>query len=118
MDHLHSESGMQPGVPVVLPSSFSGSPRAMQQDAMAIVSKYGKPDIFLTYTCNPKIHEITENLRDGERSEHRPDLVSRVYKLHLDELLHDIKDRHVLGVPVAHVRVIESRREVCHIVTC
>lgn len=115
MDHLHnsSESNMQPGVPVVLPSSFSGSPRAMQQnyqDAMAIVSKYGKPDLFLTYTCNPNIQEISENLRPGERSEHRPDLVSRVFKLHLTELLHDIKDRHVLGVPVATVHVIEFQK--------
>lgn len=47
MDHLQSEtnSTMQPGVPVVLPSSFSGSPRSMQQnyqDAMAIVAKHGK----------------------------------------------------------------------------
>ena len=66
MDLLHSvtDTAMPPGIPVVLPSSFSGSPRAMQQnyqDAMAIVAKYGKPDLFLTYTCNPKIREITEN---------------------------------------------------------
>ena len=45
MDHLHnhSESDAHAGVPVILPSSFSGSPRAMQQnyqDAMAIVAKY------------------------------------------------------------------------------
>ena len=30
--------------------------------------------------------------------------------LHLVELLHDIKDRHVLGVPVAHVHVIEFQK--------
>jgi len=115
MDHLHNspESSVHPGIPVVLPSSFSGSPRAMQQnyqDAMAIVAKYGKPDLFITYTCNPNTQEITENLRSGERPEHRPDLVSRVYKLHLAQLLHDIKNRHVLGVPVAHVHVIEFQK--------
>lgn len=35
------------GVPVILPSSFIGSPRAMNenyQDSMAIIRKYGKPD--------------------------------------------------------------------------
>ena len=63
------------------------------QDAMAIVAKYGRPDLFLTYTCNPKICEIVGNLRPGERPENRPDLVTRVYKLHLKELLKDIKDR-------------------------
>ena len=48
------------------------------QDAMAIVAKYGKPDLFVTYTCNPKIKDIVENLRDGECAEDRPNLVSRV----------------------------------------
>ena len=115
MDHLHnhSESDAHAGVPVILPSSFSGSPRAMQQnyqDAMAIVAKYGKPDLFVTYTCNPSIRDIVENLRDGERAEHRPDLVARVFHLHLAELLKDIKDRHVLGVPVARVHVIEFQK--------
>ena len=57
--------------------------------------------------CNPKAREITENLRDGQKSEYRPELVSRVFKLHLAELLNDIKNRHVLGVPIAHVHVIE-----------
>ena len=115
MDHLHnhSESDAHAGVPVILPSSFSGSPRAMQQnyqDAMAIVAKYGKPDLFVTYTCNPSIRDIVENLRDGERAEHRPDLVARVFHLHLAELLKDIKDHHVLGVPVARVHVIEFQK--------
>ena len=77
---------------------------------MAIVAKYGKPDLFLTYTCNPKTKEITENLKNGEQAEYRPDLVSRVFKLHLAELLNDIKNRHVLSVPVAHVHVIEFQK--------
>ena len=57
-----------------------------------------------------KVREITENLRDGQKSEYRPDLVSRVFKLHLAELLNDIKNRHVLGVPIAHVHVIEFQK--------
>nr|CDJ83292.1 uncharacterized protein LOC100903664 [Haemonchus contortus] len=48
---------------IILPSSFPGSPRAMvqsYQDAMAIVAKYGKPDLFITFTCNPAWREIVE----------------------------------------------------------
>ena len=59
-DHLQNESEnpgqRMPGRPVVLPSSFSAGPRFMQQkyqDAMAIVTKHGKPDLFLTFICNP-----------------------------------------------------------------
>jgi hypothetical protein len=42
---------------IILPSSFAGGPRQMYQlyqDAMAIVSHFGKPDLFVTFTCNPK----------------------------------------------------------------
>ena len=116
MDHIHTqaaEQNLQPGRVVILPSSFQGSPRAMQQnyqDAMAIIAKYGKPDLFLTFTCNPKSRDITENLFPGQRAEHRPDLVARVFKQHLQELLADIRERHILGKPVAMVHVIEFQK--------
>ena len=80
------------------------------QDALAIVVKYRKPDLFVSYTCNPKVQDITENLRDNEHPEHRPDFVSRVYRLHLAKFLHDIKDCHILGVPVAHIHVIKFQK--------
>ncbi len=41
---------------VVLPATFAGSPRHMNQlyqDSMALVKKFGKPDLFITMTCNP-----------------------------------------------------------------
>jgi hypothetical protein len=44
-----------------LPSSFTGGPRQMHklyQDGMAIVRVFGKPDLFITITCNPKWPEI------------------------------------------------------------
>ena len=63
--------------------------------------------------CNPKVGEITENIGPVQRPEYRPDLVARVYKLHLTELLQDIKERHILSVPVAHFHVIEFQSVVC-----
>src|SRR6267154_4140181 len=84
MDHLNSESSSRnllPGKAVILPSSFQGSPRNMAQnyqDAMAIVRKYGKPDYFITFTCNPKWLEITDNLNYQQSVEFRPDLIARV----------------------------------------
>ena len=116
MDHLYFEAAqhnLQPGRMVILPSTFQGSPRAMQQnyqDAMAIVYKFGKPDLFLTFTCNPKAKSITENLPPGVGAENRPDLVARVFKRQLHELLCDIKKRHILGKPTAIVYVIEFQK--------
>lgn len=48
---------------VILSASFTCSPRQMQQlyqDSMAIVRCCGKPDLFITFTCNlnwPKIQQ-------------------------------------------------------------
>ncbi|XP_057305466.1 uncharacterized protein LOC130642397 [Hydractinia symbiolongicarpus] len=114
MDHLHAEAehrNLQPGRMIILPSTFSGSPRNMHQnylDAMAIVSKFGKPDLF--FTCNPKWPEITENLLPGLYACDRPDLVSRVFKLKLNQLVKDIYKNHVLGRTVAYVHVIEFQK--------
>ena len=48
---------------------------------MAIVRKYGKPDFFVTFTCNPTWPEIVENLMPGQTAQDRPDLVARVFNL-------------------------------------
>jgi len=46
---------------------------------MAMIAKFGKPDLFLIFTCNPKWWEVTENLHDGKQPIHRLDLVARVF---------------------------------------
>ena len=51
----------QTGKAIILPSYFSGGPRHMEklfQDAMACVRIHGKPDLFVTFTTNPKWPEI------------------------------------------------------------
>lgn len=56
-DFMRAPRASAIGQPVMLSSSFTGSPRHMHeayQDAMALVRVLGKPDIFLTMTCNPK----------------------------------------------------------------
>lgn len=81
MDHVHhraQDHGAHTGHICILPSSFQGSPRAMQQnyqDAMAIVGKYGKPDLFITFTCNPKWREVQDNLHFQEKPENWPGLI-------------------------------------------
>lgn len=63
------------GKPVILPSSFEGSPRNMAQhyqDAMHLISKFGKPDLFITFTCNPQWLEILKNIKPNETATDRP----------------------------------------------
>ena len=89
------------GKKVILPSSVTGSPRYMLQnylDAMALCKFYGYPDLFITFTCNPKWPEITRFLQQrGLKSEDRPDVLTRVFKIKLDNLLKDIKEKRIFG---------------------
>jgi len=97
----------------ILPSSFKGGPREMwqlYQDAMAIVRYYGKPDLFITMTCNPLWPEITAELFPGQTTQDRPELVSRVFKLKLNALLHDLTKKKVFGKAVAFIYVIEFQK--------
>ena len=108
-----ADDNRQIGRMIILPSSFINSPRNMQQnyqDAMAIVNKFGKPDLFITFTCNPKWPEIANELQDQQKSEFRPDLVARVFNLKLKEMIKDIKEREVFGKVLAMIHVIEFQK--------
>ncbi|GFW10535.1 ATP-dependent DNA helicase [Trichonephila clavipes] len=53
---------------VNLPSSFVNSARYLHeytQDAFTYVRNYGRPDLFITMTCNPAWPEITRELIPG-----------------------------------------------------
>ncbi|RCN49553.1 hypothetical protein ANCCAN_04325 [Ancylostoma caninum] len=105
--------GGPPGRNIILPASYTGSPRDMiakYQDAMSIVARYGKPDLFITMTCNPQWKEIQESLFPGQAPSDRPDIVARVFKLKLDALLDDLCKKHILGEVAAHIWVVEFQK--------
>lgn len=80
------------------------------QDAMAIVNKFGKPDLFITFTCNPKWPEITESLPKNTTYQNAPLLVVRVFHLKLLQFIDDIFKDNAFGRPVAYVYVIEFQK--------
>ena len=60
-DAIHEQDGEVDGSHIgrriILPSSFTCSAHyqhQLYQDAMAIFCHYGKPDLFIMFTCNPK----------------------------------------------------------------
>ena len=98
---------------IILPSSFTGRPRQMYQlyqDVMTIVSYYGKPDLFITFTCNPKWPEISKELLPNQNASNRPDLTARVFHIKLQELLKDLITNHWFGKVVAYVYVIKFQK--------
>lgn len=74
---------------------------------MSLVSRFGRPDYFITMTASPAWPEIVANLRPGEKVKDRPDLVARVFRLKLRELLHALVKEGALGKVVAHTYVVE-----------
>jgi hypothetical protein len=101
------------GQKMILLLSFQGGECAMgqqYQDAMARVHKFGKLDLFVTFTYNPKWKEITNTLLLGQTTKDRPELVvTRVFNLKLDALLKDIKD-DVLGNVIPKIWVIKFQK--------
>ena len=98
---------------VVLPSSFTGSPRHMRglyQDAMTMVERLGKPDLFITFTCNPTWPEIKDNLLIGQTPNDRPDLIAKVFHLKLEALKHDIIHHQRLGRVNGNIYTIEFQK--------
>ena len=77
---------------------------------MAIVRKLRKPSLFLTMTTNPNWPEIVQELRPGETAQDRPDLVARVFRLKLKQLMQDIKKKEIFGKVIGDIHVVEFQK--------
>ena len=89
----------------VIPATFTGGPRYMKNNylaAMAICKHFGFPDLFITFTCNPKWPEITRYLNERKlTSEDRPEIISRMFKIKLDSLMDALTKKNLLAKTVA-----------------
>ncbi|XP_024010282.1 uncharacterized protein LOC112085310 [Eutrema salsugineum] len=102
------------GKRIIIPSSYTGGTRYMVQhylDAMTTCQHFDFPDLFITFTCNPKWLEITRHLkRHNLKQEDRPDICTRVFKMKLDDLMHRLTKENVLGVVKAAIYTIEFQK--------
>lgn len=117
VDHINQQLHIEEPAPVgrrtILPSTFTGGPRYMKQsyqDAMTIVRKYGKPDLFITFTCNPGWPEIVSNKGNHAEASDRPELVARVFHAKLKQLMSDITENRVFGNVDAYVYTVEFQK--------
>ena len=84
--------------------------RRRYMDAMALVRRFGKPDIFLTMTCNPNWDEIKRGLYPGQTPQDRLDLVVRVFRAKLQQLKDRLLKKNSLRKVRAHVYVVEFQK--------
>nr|VDD09902.1 unnamed protein product [Brassica oleracea] len=89
----------------IIPSSFTGGPKYMHKmylDAMSICKYFGFPDLFITFTCNPKWPELTRDFEKYNlKSEDRPELCCRLFKVKLDNMMDDLTKKKLLGKTVS-----------------
>ncbi|POS81665.1 hypothetical protein EPUL_005894, partial [Erysiphe pulchra] len=84
---------------LILESKFTKKiTNMLVKSAMAIARALGNPLVFTTITANPSWSEISAELEHNQTPDSRPDLIAKVFKLKLDQMLHDLKERYVCGV--------------------
>ena len=113
-DALSSDTNLAyVGKRCILPSTFTGGPRYMHekaQDAMAYVRKYGRPDLFITFTCNSKWPEIINHLLPNQHAKDRPDIVARVFHQKIRKFSALLSKGKLFGKILAKVHTIEWQK--------
>ncbi|CAF4137925.1 unnamed protein product [Rotaria sp. Silwood2] len=116
LDHVNSigrDNNARVGNIFILLSTFVGGPRFMSklyQNNMAMVWKFGRPDLLITFICNPKWEEIKSQLKPFQNSSDRPDLITGVFRLKLRVFLNDIVQRKIFGEILAYIYVVEHQK--------
>lgn len=101
------------GKKIFLPSYHTSSPRwyyERYKDALSIAYKKGLPSLFITFTCNDDWKEIQADLAENEHAKDRPDVVCRVFRLKLKELMQEIVQKQIFGEVIAHFHVVEFQK--------
>ncbi|XP_072081152.1 uncharacterized protein [Arachis hypogaea] len=70
----------------------------------------GYPELFLTFTCNPKWPEFNFLKNRDLNAEDRPDMVCQTFKVKLDRLIQDIRENNIFRRVVAVVYTIEYQK--------
>ncbi|KAG5893814.1 hypothetical protein JTB14_027851 [Gonioctena quinquepunctata] len=102
-DAIRNDADLDPnnlGQMVILPSSFVNIPRYLHeytQDAFTYVRNYGRPDLFITMTCNPAWPEITKELIPGQNLTDRRDLTARLFKIKVQKLVALLTKGQIFG---------------------
>nr|XP_053619327.1 uncharacterized protein LOC128680307 [Plodia interpunctella] len=115
-DAVANDANVNPnnlGRMTILPSSFVNSPRYLHeytQDAFAYVRTHGRPDLFVTFTCNPAWPEIVNELMPGQSAIDRHDIVARVFRLKVKKLMSVITKGKIYGEVLCYMYSIEWQK--------
>ncbi|UYV75392.1 hypothetical protein LAZ67_13000113 [Cordylochernes scorpioides] len=113
-DALSTDANINPnslGQRIILPSSFVNSPRYLAeytQDAFCYVRKFGRPDLFITFTSNPSWEELSAALLPGQKQLDRHDITARFFGQKLVKFIGALTKGQLYGATVAWMYSIDS----------
>ncbi|XP_021728316.1 uncharacterized protein LOC110695386 [Chenopodium quinoa] len=84
--------------------------RSRYLNAITLVQRFGKPDLFITITCNPNWPEIKQELAPAELAQNRPDLIARIFHANLIALKKQIMEEKFFGEVAALIYVVEFQK--------
>jgi len=93
-DNVDTDENNESTEKTFLSQSMHGSRRhlrSLAKNALALVSEYGRPSLFITLTCNPNWPEIIEQLLPGQTAFDRGDIVCQVFYRKLQAVLINIR---------------------------
>ncbi|UYV60470.1 hypothetical protein LAZ67_1001242 [Cordylochernes scorpioides] len=115
-DALSTDANINPnslGQRIILPSSFVNSPRYLAeytQDAFCYVWKFGRPDLFITFTSNPSWEELSAALLPGQKQLDRHDITARVFRQKLVKFIGALTKGQLYGATVAWMYSVEWQK--------
>lgn len=79
------------------------------------IRKYGRPDLFITFTCNSSWSEIKEELYYGQSGSDRHDIIARVFRQKQIKFVDVIVKNKIFGSVICDRYSIEwQKRESPH----
>uniref|UniRef100_A0A183GEZ6 Helitron_like_N domain-containing protein n=1 Tax=Heligmosomoides polygyrus TaxID=6339 RepID=A0A183GEZ6_HELPZ len=122
-DCIREEGTSRIGRRVILPSTFQESPRnmvALYQDSLAIIARFGKPDLIITFTATPDGVRLRKMFSTTRRSliDQTLSIPSKAY---FATILDDIIKKGVFGQAKAFMWVVEFQKRGlphCHLLVC
>ncbi|XP_019185982.1 PREDICTED: uncharacterized protein LOC109180727 [Ipomoea nil] len=93
----------------VLVKSFRMASSEIEKNPVA--GWVGYPDLFITFTCNPKWPEVKRFLTDRNlKPEDRPDIICRLFKMKLDALISECRKNKLFGPVIGVIYTIEFQK--------
>lgn len=85
-------------------------------DAITYVRHFGRPDLFITFTCSPDWIEIKRDIGENFMYYHRHDIVARIFNEKIKILMDLLIKKELFGPVVAYMYTVEwQKRGLPHI---